>query len=212
MPRPLRVLMIEDSDFDAELLLALLSRGGYDVTHTRVETAEALRTALEENWDIVIADYNLPQFDALSALEIVKASGKDLPFLIVSGGIGESTAVAAMKAGAHDYLMKGNLARLVPVVEREVRHVDEHLLPPLHGLARRSARQIDRAGERLPYLPQQPSMVRRDGKQTEAGIQQSGRGVGLHVGFPISIECRPPDFTHSPCASQRKGEQALRQG
>ncbi|HUS36976.1 MAG TPA: SpoIIE family protein phosphatase [Verrucomicrobiae bacterium] len=124
MPRPLRVLMIEDSDFDAELLLAMLERGGYKVTHLRVETAEGLRKALEQEWDIVIADYNLPQFDALAALEIVKASGKDIPFIIVSGGIGESTAVAAMKAGAHDYLMKGNLARLVPVVERELREAE----------------------------------------------------------------------------------------
>jgi DNA-binding NtrC family response regulator len=119
MPRGLRVLMIEDSDFDSELLLALLNRGGYEVTHTRVETAAELRKALEKDWDIVIADYNLPQFDALAALGIVKECGKDIPFIIVSGGIGESTAVAAMKAGAHDYLMKGNLARLVPVVERD---------------------------------------------------------------------------------------------
>jgi sigma-B regulation protein RsbU (phosphoserine phosphatase) len=124
MPRPLRLLMIEDSDFDAELLLVMLSRGGYEVTHARVETAEALRAALKMEWDLVIADYNLPQFDALTALEIVKESGKDMPFIIVSGGIGESTAVAAMKAGAHDYLMKGNLARLVPVVERELREAE----------------------------------------------------------------------------------------
>ncbi|HEY6227238.1 MAG TPA: SpoIIE family protein phosphatase [Verrucomicrobiae bacterium] len=124
MPRPLRVLMIEDSDFDSDLLLAMLERGGYKVTHTRVETAETLRKALENDWDIVIADYNLPQFDALAALDIVKTSGKDVPFIIVSGGIGESTAVAAMKAGAHDYLMKGNLARLVPVVERELREAE----------------------------------------------------------------------------------------
>jgi phosphoserine phosphatase RsbU/P len=124
MPRPLRVLMIEDSDFDMELLLAMLERGGYKVTHTRVETAAGLQKALESEWDIVIADYNLPQFDALAALDIVKASGKDIPFIIVSGGIGESTAVAAMKAGAHDYLMKGNLARLVPVVERELREAE----------------------------------------------------------------------------------------
>lgn len=124
MPRGLRVLMIEDSDFDSELLLAMLERGDYKITHTRVETADGLRKALEKEWDLVIADYNLPQFDALAALEIVKASGKDIPFIIVSGGIGESTAVAAMKAGAHDYLMKGNLARLVPVVERELREAE----------------------------------------------------------------------------------------
>jgi PAS domain S-box-containing protein len=121
MGKPLRVLLIEDSDFDAELLLALLNRGGYAVEHQRVETANDLKKALKEPWDIVIADYNLPQFDAPAALEIVKESGIDVPFIIVSGGIGESTAVAAMKAGAHDYLMKGALARLVPVVERELR-------------------------------------------------------------------------------------------
>jgi phosphoserine phosphatase RsbU/P len=121
MGKPLRVLLIEDSDFDAELLLALLTRGGYTLEHHRVETADELRKALKQPWDIVIADYNLPQFDALAALEIVQHSGMDVPFIIVSGGIGESTAVAAMKAGAHDYLMKGSLARLVPVVERELR-------------------------------------------------------------------------------------------
>lgn len=121
MGKPLRVLLIEDSDFDAELLLALLTRGGYAVEHHRVETGDELKKALKQPWDIVIADYNLPQFDALAALEIVKQSGMDVPFIIVSGGIGESTAVAAMKAGAHDYLMKGALARLVPVVERELR-------------------------------------------------------------------------------------------
>lgn len=116
--------MIEDSDFDAELLLALLKRGGYEIAHARVESAAALREALARDWEIIIADYNLPQFDALAALEIVKQSGKDIPFIIVSGGIGESTAVAAMKAGAHDYMMKGNLARLVPVVERELREAE----------------------------------------------------------------------------------------
>jgi PAS domain S-box-containing protein len=124
MPRPLRLLMIEDSDFDAELLLALMKRGGYEVDHLRVENSEDLRKALKQDWDIVIADYNLPQFDAPAALQILKETGKDIPFLIVSGGIGESTAVAAMKAGAHDYLMKGNMARLVPVVEREIREAE----------------------------------------------------------------------------------------
>jgi PAS domain S-box-containing protein len=124
MPRPLRLLLIEDSDFDAELLLAQLKRGGYDVQSTRVENADDLRKTLKEDWDIVIADYNLPQFDAPTALKILHETGKDIPFLIVSGGIGESTAVAAMKAGAHDYLMKGNMARLVPVVEREIREAE----------------------------------------------------------------------------------------
>ena len=118
---PLRVLIIEDSDFDATLILRMLTRGGYDLHHRRVETAPELREALQEDWDLVIADYNLPQFSAPDALEIIKEGGRDIPFIIVSGAIGETTAVAAMKAGAHDYLMKDNLARLLPVIDRELR-------------------------------------------------------------------------------------------
>src|ERR1043165_9590577 len=121
MAKALRVLLIEDSDFDATLLLRILGKGGYQLEHERVETAEQLRDALKRSWDVVIADYNLPQFSAPDALEMVKQTGRDIPFIIVSGAIGETTAVAAMKAGAHDYLMKGNLARLLPVIDRELR-------------------------------------------------------------------------------------------
>jgi sigma-B regulation protein RsbU (phosphoserine phosphatase) len=121
MGQPLRVLLIEDSDFDATLLIRMLGKGGYKLQHERVETAEQLQNALQRDWDLVIADYNLPQFSAPDALEIVKKTGRDIPFIIVSGAIGETTAVAAMKAGAHDYLMKGNLARLLPVIDRELR-------------------------------------------------------------------------------------------
>lgn len=121
MGQPLRVLLIEDSDFDATLLIRILGKGGYDLHHERVETAEQLEVALEKEWDLVIADYSLPQFSAPDALEMVKKTGRDIPFIIVSGAIGETTAVSAMKAGAHDYLMKGNLARLLPVIERELR-------------------------------------------------------------------------------------------
>lgn len=121
MGQPLRVLLIEDSDFDATLLIRMLGKGGYELQHERVETADQLEAALHKDWDLVIADYNLPQFSAPDALEIVQKKGRDIPFIIVSGAIGEATAVAAMKAGAHDYLMKGNLARLLPVIERELR-------------------------------------------------------------------------------------------
>ncbi len=121
MKTPLRVLVIEDSEFDARMLIRLLNRGGYDTDFLRVETADALKESLEKEWDLILADYNLPGFNAPQALEIVQAKGIDVPFLIISGGIGEDIAVASMKAGAHDYLMKGNLARLVPAVERELR-------------------------------------------------------------------------------------------
>jgi PAS domain S-box-containing protein len=122
--KPLRVLLIEDSDFDATLLMRILGKGGYQLAYERVETASQLQEALAREWDLVIADYNLPQFSAPAALEMVKAAGRDIPFIIVSGAIGETTAVAAMKAGAHDYLMKGNLTRLIPVIERELREAD----------------------------------------------------------------------------------------
>ena len=122
MSTPLRALIVEDSEDDTQLVLAELLRGGYDVTWERVETAEAMRAALaRQRWDIVIADYTMPDFSGLAALELLKASGKGLPFIIVSGTIGEELAVAAMKAGAHDYIMKSKLARLVPAVERELR-------------------------------------------------------------------------------------------
>src|SRR5690242_17181899 len=89
MARELNVLLVEDSDFDAELLLRLLARGGYDLNHERVETAAQLQTALQKDWHLIIADYNLPQFSAPDALQIVRSSGRDIPFIIVSGGIGE---------------------------------------------------------------------------------------------------------------------------
>lgn len=122
---PLRVLIIEDSEFDARILVNTLRQGGYQPTFQRVEAAVALSAALKEQpWDIILSDYNMPNFSAPDALKIVQESGLDLPFLIISGGIGEDVAVAAMKAGANDYLMKGNLARLAPAVERELREAE----------------------------------------------------------------------------------------
>jgi sigma-B regulation protein RsbU (phosphoserine phosphatase) len=118
----LRALIVEDSEFDAQMMVSMLRKGGYEVAFERVETAEAMSKALSGAlWDLILADYNLPDFNAPTALKLVQQSGLDIPFVIVSGGIGEDIAVAAMKAGAHDYLMKGNLNRLVPAVERELR-------------------------------------------------------------------------------------------
>ncbi|WNG34107.1 response regulator [Archangium violaceum] len=122
MASPLRLLLIEDFEDDALMVLRELRRGGYDVSHTRVETAEALERALDEGpWDAVIADYALPRFDALAAFAMVQRRRLDIPFLIVSGQIGEDTAVRAMKAGVHDFLLKDRLGRLGPAVARELR-------------------------------------------------------------------------------------------
>jgi len=126
MNRPLRLLLVEDSEDDAVLLAHDLCAAGYELVTDRVETAAALEQALEEKtWDAVISDYNLPRFSAPQALEIVRGVDPDLPFIVVSGGIGEATAVACMKAGAHDFIMKANLARLGPAIERELRDAEE---------------------------------------------------------------------------------------
>ncbi len=121
MPENIRVLLIEDSESDAALISRALARAGFGVADRRVETAEELRAALrDENWDVIIADYYLPQFDAPAALRMLREFALDIPFIVVSGTIGEASAVALMKAGAQDYLMKDSLGRLPPVVEREV--------------------------------------------------------------------------------------------
>ncbi len=120
--KPLRVLVIEDYEEDALLLQRHLGRAGYAVDALRVETAEGLVDALqhEQPWDLVIADYTLPSFGARDALALIQASGADLPFIIVSGTIDEVSAVNAMRAGAHDYVLKGHLERLLPAIEREL--------------------------------------------------------------------------------------------
>jgi signal transduction histidine kinase len=119
---PLRVLLIEDSEADAELLLRELERGGYAVTASRVATAEALRAACQSaDWDIALSDYHLPAFSAPAALAILHEAAPDIPFIVVSGTIGEETAVAVLKAGACDFVSKGRLARLLPAIERELR-------------------------------------------------------------------------------------------
>ncbi len=122
---PLRALVLEDSEFDAKVMVQALRSGGYDVQWRRVETAAGMEDALRaQAWDVVLADYNMPNFNAPQALRILQASPLDVPFIIVSGGIGEDVAVAAMKAGAHDYVMKGTPARLLPAVERELREAE----------------------------------------------------------------------------------------
>ncbi|HEX8919585.1 MAG TPA: EAL domain-containing protein [Chloroflexota bacterium] len=125
MSAPLAILLVEDSERDAELATLALIEGGYEPTIHRVDTAQDLMTALDRQaWDIIIADYSMPQFSGLAALEFVRQRGLDIPFILSSGTVGEDIAVEAMKAGAHDYVMKDNLARLVPAVKRELREAD----------------------------------------------------------------------------------------
>lgn len=122
MANLLRVLIVEDNDDDRQLLAAELQSGGYDLVHACVASADEMRAALDRDaWDVIISDYSMPGFSGIDALSIVQERGLDLPFIIVSGAISEDTAVDAMKSGAHDYLSKGNLRRLLPAAERELR-------------------------------------------------------------------------------------------
>ena len=122
MSEPLRVLLVEDSAGDAALIERTLTKSGYTVYSERVVNAQEMRAALaKQPWDVIIADYRLPEFGAPSALSILQQNGQDIPFIVVSGAMGEDVAVAMMKAGAQDYLLKHDLARLAPAVEREIR-------------------------------------------------------------------------------------------
>ncbi|MGH7094832.1 MAG: response regulator, partial [Stellaceae bacterium] len=125
----IRVLIVEDREDDAALLLRELRRGGIDPVYRRVDSAAAMRSALEQPWDLVISDWSMPGFDAPAALRLVQKAGLDLPFVIVSGTVGEEVAVEAMRAGAHDFMTKGRFPRLIPAIEREMRearHRAEH--------------------------------------------------------------------------------------
>ena len=155
MSTPLRVLIIEDSEDDAQLVSRDLRRAGYDLTYQRVDTPEAMAAALDEgDWDVIISDHRMPRFSSLAALKIYKERGCDMPFLVVSGSIGEELAVSAMKAGAHDYIMKDNLTRLVPAVERELREAK----------GRRQRRQAEQA-------------LAESRRRTESILEAAGEGI-----------------------------------
>lgn len=141
----LRALIIEDSDDDARLLVTHLQRFGYQVKWHRVASPDALRSALKETWDIVFSDYTMPEFNGLDALALIREHDPDLPFVFVSGTIGEERAVAGMKAGAQDYVMKDNLNRLVPAVEREIAEARE----------RRTRRETEKTVRKLSRVVEQ---------------------------------------------------------
>ena len=122
----LRVLLVEDSEFDAELVANHLRNHGYQTHPRRVASQAEMEAALrEQEWDAVLCDYQLPDFGVLPALSVMKGQGLDLPFIVVSGAIGEELAVDLMKAGAHDFIAKGRLSRLVPAIERERREAQD---------------------------------------------------------------------------------------
>src|ERR1700682_6490951 len=144
--RPLRVLLVEDNPADAELVEMELIRSGYTPVTARVQTEPAMAAALTaEEWDIVLCDYMMPQFTGLKALELLKSTEKDIPFILISGSAGEDIAVNAMKAGASDYFVKGKLGLLVPAIRRELHEAE------LRSKARAQLEQLHR-NEKLAAL------------------------------------------------------------
>jgi PAS domain S-box-containing protein len=150
--RYLRLLVIEDSEDDTLLVVRELRQGGYEVDFRRVDTAQGMETALaSQSWDLIICDYSMPAFSAPNALKVLQDAASDIPFIIVSGTIGEETAVAALKAGAHDFLIKGNFARLLPAIERELR---DAIVRRKRKEAERSLQESEAKFRRLvEYLP-----------------------------------------------------------
>jgi signal transduction histidine kinase len=164
---PLRVLLVEDSEDDAALVVRNLRRAGLDPEPRRVDTEPALRSALDEiDWDLVLCDYTMPQLDAPTAFRIVQEHGRDVPFIIVSGTIGEEAAVEAMHLGVHDFVLKGNTARLVPAIERELAEVKvrDQL---------RASEEVLRRTERLRSLGEMAAGISHDIKNilNPAGLQ-----------------------------------------
>ena len=176
--KPLRVLVIEDMEDHALLIVRELAKGGFAPGFTRVETLAELETALvEHSWDAIISDFRLPGFNALDALRCVRAHGEDVPFILVSGVIGEEMAAEVMKAGAHGYIMKGNYARLAPTLERELREA------AVRRERRDTAANLTRRREELEVLVRQKSAddvhcrFRLVARRLERGDRR-GHGVG----------------------------------
>lgn len=161
--KPLRVLVIEDVEDHALLIVRELAKGGFAPAFTRVETLAELETALvEHSWDAIISDFRLPGFNALDALRCVRAHGEDVPFILVSGVIGEEMAAEVMKAGAHGYIMKGNYARLAPTLERELREA------AVRRERRDTAANLTRRREELEVLVRQKSAELAESARAQA--------------------------------------------
>jgi len=203
MKKELRILVIEDSEDDALIVLRQIRKGGYDIYHERIETSQSMKVMLQEKtWDIILSDYKMPHFSGLQALTIYKESGLDIPFIIVSGTIGEEVAVEAMKSGAHDYMMKNNLGRLLPAIERELRdsenRTERKLLEQKQKMAEEERRanlrffeSMDRVNQVLHGTHDMEQMM-RDVLQTVFTIYDCDRSWLLYPCDPDSPTFRVP--------------------
>lgn len=178
---PLRVLVVEDSEDDALLLTRDLRQAGFVAELMRVDNADAMRSALEHGeWDIIIADHNMPNFSSTEAIELLKASGLDIPFIILSGSIGEDLAVRAMKAGAHDYIMKDSRARLIPAIQRELREAE----------ARREHRRSQDMIRHMAYHDSLTELVNRGAfeHRLQEAVRSAHEGNRSHVLLYIDLD------------------------
>jgi transcriptional regulator with GAF, ATPase, and Fis domain len=186
----LRVLLLEDSEDDALLILRELRRQGFAPDWRRVENADETREALAEPWDLIVADYSMPGFTAREGLAFMHEMGLDLPFIIVSGAISDETAVAAMRAGAHDYIMKDNLARLGPAVSRELGDAEERrrrrLAEESVDVVLRLARERERNLERLHRLVQISERILSE-DHVEGLLQAVAEGARDLTGSEIAV-------------------------
>ena len=174
--KEIQLLLIEDNEADAGVLLRELQKSGYAPLLERVETPDALTQCLRSRtWDLIISDYNLPNFNGIEALAQVKETGLDVPFIIVSGFIGEETATGAMRLGAEDYLMKDNLSRLAPAVERALREAENRRQRRVAEQQTREAKaQLEalfNSSNQASYLLAEDYTIRR--------LNQLGRASGL---------------------------------
>ncbi|MBI5333207.1 MAG: response regulator [Burkholderiales bacterium] len=198
--RPLRILHLEDSEPDHLLTIAHLLRGGLQVEATRVETEREFIAALDQPWDAILSDFGLPGFSGLAALDLVKARGVAVPFILVSGEIGEDTAVRAMRNGASDYLLKNNLARLVPALL--------HAIEATEAVRARQQADLDLAQskERLRELAQHlQTSVEQERAAIAREIHDDVGGSLTALKFDLAWMCR-----HAPTpAIQERAQQAL---
>src|SRR5581483_11738041 len=189
--RPLRALLVEDSELDAELLARALTRGGFALTWARVDTADEMEKALRKQpWDLILCDHAMPRFSAPEALELLQRHGADVPFIIVSGYIEEETAVSAMKTGAHDYIMKDRLARLVPAVERELRDAEVRRERAKSEEALRRAHEdlelrVERRTADLKAANQKLQNVIEERKRLESELLEIAENERRRIGFDL---------------------------